>query len=176
MLKITTPCFFEGGWIPDHNAGYGEDQSPEFHIEGIDEKAETMIITLDDLGHPLEPGYNHWIAWNIAPAECIPGSIPKGSVVENPIHIEIGMGKGSFIIGMAKNNPDINYIGIEMYDSVLVRAVETLETQKLEIPNLKLLLFDAINFTPIINAIIAIIIIVRIVINLFFNFLFLFLS
>ena len=32
MLKITTPCFVEGGWIPDHNAGFGEDQSPEFHI------------------------------------------------------------------------------------------------------------------------------------------------
>ena len=94
MLKITTPCFFEGGWIPDYNAGYGEDQSPEFHIEGMDEKAETMIITLDDLGHPLEPGYNHWIAWNIAPAECIPGSIPKGSVVEKPIYIEQGIAYG----------------------------------------------------------------------------------
>ena len=60
MLKLTTPCFVEGGWIPDYNAGFGEDQSPEFHIEGIAPKAETMVITLDDLGHPLEPGYNHW--------------------------------------------------------------------------------------------------------------------
>ena len=68
---------------------------------------------------------------------------------ENPIHIEIGMGKGSFIIGMAKNNPNINYIGIEMYDSVLVRAVETLEAQNLEIPNLKLLLFDAKNIETV---------------------------
>ena len=34
MLKLTTPCFVEGGWIPDYNAGFGEDQSPEFHIEG----------------------------------------------------------------------------------------------------------------------------------------------
>ena len=52
MLKLTTPCFVEGGWIPDYNAGFGEDQSPEFHIEGIAPKAETMVITLDDLGHP----------------------------------------------------------------------------------------------------------------------------
>ena len=58
MLKISTPCFDEGGWIPDCHAGFGEDQSPEFHIEGIDENAETMVITLDDLGHPIEPGYN----------------------------------------------------------------------------------------------------------------------
>ena len=46
MLKLTTPCFVEGGWIPDYNAGFGEDQSPEFHIEEIDAKAETMVITL----------------------------------------------------------------------------------------------------------------------------------
>lgn len=64
---------------------------PLFHIEGIVAKAETMVITLDDLGHPLEAGYNHWIAWNITPAECIPGGIAKGSVVERPIHIEQGM-------------------------------------------------------------------------------------
>ena len=46
MLKLTTPCFVEGGWIPDYNAGFGEDQSPEFHIEGIDPKAETMVINI----------------------------------------------------------------------------------------------------------------------------------
>lgn len=59
---------------------------------------------------------------------------------DNPIHIEIGMGKGKFITTLAKENPDINYIGIEKYDSVMVRAIEK------EIPdNLKLVLFDATN-------------------------------
>lgn len=53
-----------------------------------------MVITLDDLGHPLEPGYNHWVAWNIKPADCIPGGIPKGSVIETPIHIEQGIAYG----------------------------------------------------------------------------------
>lgn len=62
---------------------------------------------------------------------------------ENPIHIEIGMGKGNFIINMAKKHPNINYIGIEMYDSVLVRAVELLEKEEESISNLKLLLLDA---------------------------------
>lgn len=94
MLKITTPCFDEGGWIPDRNSGFGEDKSPEFRIEGIDAKAETMMITLDDLGHPLQPGYNHWIAWNLPPVECIPGDIAKGCVVEEPIHIEQGLAYG----------------------------------------------------------------------------------
>jgi tRNA (guanine-N7-)-methyltransferase len=43
---------------------------------------------------------------------------------EHPIHIEVGMGKGKFILEMARQNPDINYIGIEKYSSVLVRALE----------------------------------------------------
>lgn len=59
----------------------------------------------------------------------------------NPISIEIGMGKGNFIIGMAKLFPKINFIGIEMFDSVIVRAVQKLEDEN--IPNLKLIKMDA---------------------------------
>lgn len=61
---------------------------------------------------------------------------------DNEIHIEIGMGKGDFIIGMALKNPDINFIGIEKYDSVIVRALQKLENK--EIPNLKLIRMDAL--------------------------------
>lgn len=60
---------------------------------------------------------------------------------ENPIDIEIGMGKGDFIIEMAKQNPNVNYVGIEMYDSVIVRAVQKLDGEKLS--NLKLIRMDA---------------------------------
>ncbi len=42
----------------------------------------------------------------------------------NPLHIEVGTGKGQFITGMALANPDMNYIGIELYDSVIVSALE----------------------------------------------------
>ncbi|MFJ5768263.1 tRNA (guanosine(46)-N7)-methyltransferase TrmB [Psychrobacillus sp. NPDC093180] len=42
----------------------------------------------------------------------------------HPLHMEVGTGKGQFITGMAKQNPNINYIGIELYDSVIVSAVE----------------------------------------------------
>ncbi len=66
----------------------------------------------------------------------------------NPIHVEIGMGKGKFVIGMAKAYPNINFVGIEKYDSVLVRAVEILNQME-ELPNLKLLLFDAENIATI---------------------------
>ncbi|MCR5417453.1 MAG: tRNA (guanosine(46)-N7)-methyltransferase TrmB [Lachnospiraceae bacterium] len=81
-----------------------------------------------------------------------------------PLRIEIGMGKGRFIIEMAKRHPECNFIGIEMYSSVLVRAVQKLnegrhvweegtdaegaEAEKnedgvLRIPNLRLLRLDA---------------------------------
>ena len=60
---------------------------------------------------------------------------------DNPIHVEIGMGKGNFIIGKALANPDINFIGIEKFDSVLVRAVEKVD--ELNLPNLKLIMMDA---------------------------------
>ncbi len=64
---------------------------------------------------------------------------------DNPIHIEIGMGKGQFIMGLAKNNPDINYIGIEKYSSVLVRALDKRES--LETDNLMFLRMDAEDIT-----------------------------
>ncbi len=60
---------------------------------------------------------------------------------DHPIHIEIGMGKGSFIIEMAKRNPNINFIGIEKFDSVIVRAIEKVEEEN--IPNLRFIRADA---------------------------------
>ena len=68
---------------------------------------------------------------------------------DNPIHIEIGMGKGKFIINMAKKYPNINFIGIEKYDSVLVKAVKQLDELDGNIPNLKLLLYDADNISEV---------------------------
>ncbi len=60
---------------------------------------------------------------------------------KNPIQIEIGMGKGQFIMELARQNPDINYIGIEKYSSVLVRALEKMEEEPL--PNLYFIRMDA---------------------------------
>ncbi|MGN0166299.1 MAG: tRNA (guanosine(46)-N7)-methyltransferase TrmB [Lachnospiraceae bacterium] len=59
----------------------------------------------------------------------------------NPLHIEVGMGKGQFILKLAEQNPDINYIGIEKFSSVLIRAVEKQELA--ELPNLLFIRFDA---------------------------------
>ena len=66
---------------------------------------------------------------------------------ENPIHLEIGMGKGNFIIDKAIKNPNINFIGVERYESVLCRALEKLEDKQL--PNVKIICVDAINLGDI---------------------------
>ena len=76
----------------------------------------------------------------------------KGNQKENfpknqPIHIEIGMGKGKFIHELAKRNPQINYIGIERYSSVLLRAIQKLEEEPLE--NLKFMCIDAKEITDV---------------------------
>ena len=65
----------------------------------------------------------------------------------NPVHIEIGMGKGRFITTLAGMNPDINYVGIEKYSSVLLRAVE--KQDELCLPNLRFIRMDAENITSV---------------------------
>ena len=67
----------------------------------------------------------------------------------NPICIEIGMGKGKFIVENAIKNPNINYIGIEKFDSVLVRAIEKVE--ELNISNLKFIRMDAFRIDEVFN-------------------------
>ena len=66
---------------------------------------------------------------------------------DNPIHLEIGMGKGDFIIEMARRYPDINFIGMEKFDSVLVKATKKLEG--IDLPNLKLLWYDAASIDEV---------------------------
>lgn len=69
------------------------------------------------------------------------GSFSKLFNNSNPISLEIGMGKGDFIINMAIKYPDINFIGLEKYQSIIVRAIQKLEN--LNLNNLKLICMDA---------------------------------
>ena len=66
---------------------------------------------------------------------------------DNPIYIEIGMGKGDFIVQNALRYPNINFIGIEKFDSVIVRAIQ--KTNELELNNLLLIKDDALNLDKI---------------------------
>ncbi len=67
----------------------------------------------------------------------------------NPIHIEIGCGKGQFIYTLSKQNPDINYIAIEKFDSVLLRVLEKIKEE--DIPNLKICIIDANEISEYFN-------------------------
>ena len=66
---------------------------------------------------------------------------------DNPIELEIGMGKGNFIIDKAIKNPNINFVGVERYESVLCRALEKLEDKQL--PNVKIICIDAIELDEV---------------------------
>ena len=79
----------------------------------------------------------------IVDGENLKGNWQQVFEVEQPIHIEIGMGKGGFINSIARRNPYINFIGIELYDSVILRALEKLVENPL--PNLRLLHANASN-------------------------------
>lgn len=67
----------------------------------------------------------------------------------NPIRIEIGMGKGRFITQLALENSDINYVGIEKYSSVLIRAIE--KCQDIEVPNLRFIRMEAEYICDVFN-------------------------
>lgn len=65
----------------------------------------------------------------------------------NPIYIEIGMGKGNFILENAKRYPDINFIGIEKFDSIMALAIKKIEME--ELTNLKLIRMDALEINNV---------------------------
>lgn len=92
------------------------------HVKGAEQEVESSTYVISD---PLKYKGNYRSVFNN----------------ENPIHIEIGMGKGDFIIKMAKQNPDINFIGIEKYDSVMIRAIQKIENEFIK--NLRFIKMDA---------------------------------
>lgn len=66
----------------------------------------------------------------------------------NPIYIEIGMGKGKFIIEQAKSNPNINFIGFEKFSAIIAKALEKIDKEK-DLPNLYIIREDAENLTEL---------------------------
>ena len=67
---------------------------------------------------------------------------------DNPIYLEIGMGKGKFLREHALKNPNINYIGIEKFPSVLAAAINKINKNE-KLPNLKLMHYDAIELEKV---------------------------
>lgn len=68
----------------------------------------------------------------------------------HPIHIEIGMGKGQFLMTLAKRNPEVNYVGIERYSSVLLRALEKYDSEEFGAPgNVHFICMDAFDLPEV---------------------------
>jgi Raf kinase inhibitor-like YbhB/YbcL family protein len=80
-LIITSPAFENEAVIPIRYTGRGADISPELQLSHVDDRAESIAIIMDDLGHPI-PEYNHWVIWNIRPMQIIPENIPHGPAVD----------------------------------------------------------------------------------------------
>lgn len=89
-------------------------------------------------------------AYVVQEEEWNPGKWSEIFGNENPIHIEIGMGKGQFLHTMALEHPDINYVGIEKYSSVLLRAIQKMEQE--ELLNLKFIRMDAEDISKVFGA------------------------
>ena len=68
---------------------------------------------------------------------------------DHPIYIEVGMGKGQFIMALAKRHPENNYVGIEKYSSVLLRALEKMDKEEEPLPNLVFIRMDAENIEKV---------------------------
>lgn len=83
--------------------------------------------------------------WVITEPEAWRGRWQSLFSKEQPLWIEIGMGKGRFLLEMAEKHPDVNFLGMEKYSSVLLRAVQKQEEASL--PNLMLVRADAEHLT-----------------------------
>ena len=84
-LNITCQGIDSSGKFKDKHTGRGEDVSPELVIGGLSPKAQTLVVTLEDMSHPIE-GFTHWIIWNIPASRrrrwCLRSAMPfKGKLM-----------------------------------------------------------------------------------------------
>lgn len=73
--------------------GRGANISPQFIIKNLSSNAKTIVITLEDLSHPIK-NFTHWIIWNIPAINIIPKAIPAGKAVNAPKGAVQGIGYG----------------------------------------------------------------------------------
>lgn len=81
--------------------------------------------------------------WVIQEPKSVKGAWKDVFGSGNPIHIEVGMGKGRFLMDMAVAHPDVDFVGIEMYDSVLLRAVQKADAREDAPKNFRFIRMDA---------------------------------
>lgn len=76
-LVFSIPGMEDGGRFPVENTGRGANLSPAITLTNLSPRARTLVITLEDLSHPIKR-FTHWVIWNIPAAGSIPGAIPAG--------------------------------------------------------------------------------------------------
>lgn len=81
------------GKFPAEYTGRGDDISPEFIINNLSPNAVTLIVTLEDMSHPIKR-FTHWVIWNIPAADKIPKAIPRGKSAANLGNAVQGIGYG----------------------------------------------------------------------------------
>lgn len=94
IFSITSTAFCDGEPIPLRCSARGEDVSPGFKLKNMDSKAKSVVITMDDMSHPIFKIYNHWCIWNIPVQEEIPEGIPRGKTVPSLGGAVQGIGYG----------------------------------------------------------------------------------
>lgn len=80
----------KGGFLREYT-GRGEDISPEFAINNLSTNAKTLLVTLEDMSHPIKR-FTHWVIWNIPAASVIHKGIPHGKHVLDGAVQGIGYG------------------------------------------------------------------------------------
>ncbi len=80
MLEFECTGIKAGGKFPVENTGRGKDVSPEFIIKNLSTNASTLLITLEDLSHPINR-FTHWVIWNIPATDRIAKAIPSGKTI-----------------------------------------------------------------------------------------------
>ena len=80
ILDFDCSAIDELGKFRLENTGRGKNLSPEFRIKNLSPEAKTLVITLEDMSHPIRD-FTHWVIWNIPATEHVPGSIPSGETV-----------------------------------------------------------------------------------------------
>lgn len=93
MLEIECTGIKAGGKFAVENTGRGKDVSPEFIIKNLSPNARTLLITLEDLSHPINR-FTHWIIWNIPATNRIAKAIPSGRTITSPEGAVQGIGYG----------------------------------------------------------------------------------
>lgn len=93
ILEFECVGLREGGDFPIEHTGRGADTSPEFVLNNLSPNAESLIITLEDLSHPVK-NFTHWVIWNLPASDKIPAGIPHGKTIPALTNACQGLGYG----------------------------------------------------------------------------------